>query len=62
MGVRAIKRIFEKMIYTKMTFFTKAFIIDKPLKMDIRNFNTLDKNVITIYGVNFKLLSIIGAE
>ena len=50
------------MPYRKMTFFTKAFIIDKPLKMNIRNFNTLDKNVITIYGANFKLLSIIGAE
>ena len=45
-----------------MTFFTKAFINDKPLKIDIRNFNTLDKNVIKIYGINFKFLSIMGAE
>ena len=50
------------MPYTKMTFFTKAFIIAKPLKIDIINFNTLDRNVITIFGSNFKLLSIIGAE
>ena len=45
-----------------MTFFTKAFITEKPLKIEITNSNTLDKNVITILGVNFKLLSIIGAE
>ena len=46
----------------KMTFFTKAFIIEKPLKIEIRKFNTLDKNVIAMLGVNFKLLSIIAAE
>ena len=45
-----------------MTFFTKSFIIGKPLKVDILNFNTLDRNVIAIFGANFKLLSIIGAE
>ena len=46
----------------KMTFFTKASIIEKPLKIEIRKFNTLDKNVIAMLGVNFKLLSIIAAE
>ena len=46
----------------KMTFFTKAFIIKKQLKIEIRKFNTLDKNVIAMLSVNFKLLSIIAAE
>ena len=54
--------IFQKISYAKMTFFTKAFIIGKPLNIDIINFNTLDRNFITILGANFKLLSIIGAE
>ena len=45
-----------------MTFFTKSLIIGKPLKIDRINFITLDKNVIKIFGLNFKLLSIIGAE
>ena len=54
--------IFQEIPYAKMTSFTKAFIMGKPLKTDIINFNTLDRNVITIFGANFKLLSIIGAE
>ena len=45
-----------------MTFFTKAFITQKPLEKGVRNSNTLDKNVISILGINFKLLSVIGAE
>ena len=46
----------------KMTFFPKASIIEKLLKIETRKFNTLDKNVIAMLGVNFKLLSIIAAE
>ena len=61
-GVRAIKRIFQKMPYRKMTFFTKAFITQKQFEAGIRSSNTLDKNVISILGINFKLLSVIGAE
>ena len=45
-----------------MTYFIKAFITQKPLEARIRNSNTLDENVISILGVNFKLLSVIGAE
>ena len=50
------------MSVAKMTFFTKAFITQKPFEAGIRNSNTLDKNVISILGINFKLLSVIGAE
>ena len=45
-----------------MTFCTKAFITQKPFEAGFRNSNTLDKNVISILGINFKLLSVIGAE
>lgn len=63
LGAIAIKVIFQKMPCVKMTFFTKMYIIDKKtLMIEIRNFNNLDKNVINIFGVNLKVLSIIGAE
>ena len=45
-----------------MTSFTKVFISEKPLKIAITDSNASDKNVITILGVNFKLLGIVGAE
>ena len=50
------------MSVAKMTFFTKAFITQKQFEAGIRNSNTLDKNGISILGINFKLLSVIGAE
>ena len=56
-----LKGFFKKSI-CKNDFFHKPFITQKPFEAGIRNSNTLDKNVISIIGINFKLLIAIGAE
>ena len=57
---RDIKR--DNFAHKNGLFFTKTLITQKPFDAGIRNSDTLDKNVISILGINFKLLSVIGAE